>query len=71
MVVTRSVVWAWAALMNDKASKAAQAEDRILEKKAWVMVAFLKTNSQDYTLKSLHPVLQGPNLHRPAACTLA
>jgi hypothetical protein len=53
--------------MNDKASKAAQAEDRILEKKAWVMVAFLKTNSQDYTLKSLHPVLQGPNLHRPAA----
>jgi hypothetical protein len=57
--------------MNDKASKAAQAEDRILEKKAWVMVAFLKTNNQDYTLKSLHPVLQGPNLHRPAACTLA
>jgi hypothetical protein len=53
--------------MNDKASKAAQAEDRILEKKAWVMVAFLKTNSKDYTLKSLHPVLLGPKLHRPAA----
>jgi hypothetical protein len=57
--------------MNDKASKAAQAEDNILEKKARVMVAFLKTNSRDYTLNSLHPVLQGPNLHRPAACTLA
>jgi hypothetical protein len=57
--------------MNDKASKAAQAEDSILEKKARVIVAFLKTNSRDYTLNSLHPVLQGPNLHRPAACTLA
>jgi hypothetical protein len=42
MVVTRKVVWAWAALMADKASKPAQAEDRILEKKAWVMVVFQK-----------------------------
>jgi hypothetical protein len=36
-----------------------------------LVVAFLKTDSCDYTLKSLHPVLQGPNLHRSAAYTLA
>jgi hypothetical protein len=32
------VVCAWAALMADKASKPAQAEDRNLEKKEWDMV---------------------------------
>jgi hypothetical protein len=26
-----------------------------------------KKTKRDYTLKSLHPVLLGPNLHRPAA----
>jgi hypothetical protein len=28
---------------------------------------FTKNKKADYTLKSLHPVLLGPNLHRPAA----
>jgi hypothetical protein len=38
MVVTRSVVCAWAALKADQASKPAQAEVRNLEKKVQVMV---------------------------------
>jgi hypothetical protein len=42
MVVTRSVVWAWAVddSVADKASKPMQALDRILDKKAFDMVGF-------------------------------